>query len=61
MRMHIYINIKTKALFRLFFIAELHAGADNELNVVKAVDFHPSLLADPAHLGDLLLATAADL
>ena len=42
------------------FIAELHAGADNELNVVKAVDFHPSPLADPAHLGDLLLATAAD-
>ena len=42
------------------FIAELHAGADNELNVVKAVGFHPSPLAYPAHLGDLLLATAAD-
>ena len=34
---------------------------DNELNVVKAVGFHPSPLADPAPLGDLLLAMAADL
>ena len=58
---HAYIyKHKNKGSLFVSFIAELHAGADNELNVVKAVDFHPSPLADPAPLGDLLLATAAD-
>ena len=60
MRMHIYKHKKQKLSF-ISFIAELRAGADDELNVVMALGLlHPSPLADPAHLGDLLLATAAD-